>query len=168
MEYVILASIAGLDDSILGKKIHVNFENLGTVDKAEFIDDIEGEWNFTIVFSDTSSATDIQVGKTIDGTNFMLDDINISPISMKMNYTVNGEVEMNEDNIGVPELKGVVLKDGTRIPYFMDGDATGYTDETYTSAYQICGYDRVLDVDQVAALLVLTEAGGEMVEISIQ
>lgn len=167
MEYMIQAGVVGLNDSMLGKTIHVNFKNLGTLSKAQFNSVVDGNWDFTIKLSDVSSAKDIQVGETIEGTGFVLDNINISPVSMQINYSVNEIPGMNEDDLGIPEVKGVVLKDGTRIPYLTDGGGTGYTDETMKSAYQISGYDRVIDVDQVAALIVWTDYDKEAIDIPI-
>lgn len=93
-------------------------------------------------------------------------DAEISPISMKVNYTTSAKSEMSEDEIGVPEVKGVILKDGTRIPYLTDGGSVGYTDDTH--AYNIFGYDRVIDVDEVQSLLILVKPGEEPVSVDIR
>lgn len=74
---------------------------------------------------------------------------------------------MNEDNSGISEVKGVVLKDGTRIPYLIDGSRVGYTDSTKSDAYQMAGYNQVINVDEVASLIVLTSYDNEKVEIPI-
>lgn len=54
-----------------------------------------------------------------------------------MNYAVNGEPKFHEDENGVPDFCGVVLTDGTRLPYIANGGMTGYTDEGMTSAFAI-------------------------------
>ena len=66
----------------------------------------------------------------------------------------------------IPEMKGVILKDGTRIPYLADGGNVGYTDATH--AYHITGYDRVVDVDEIQSLLLLVKPGEEPVSVDIQ
>lgn len=167
MEYIIQASIAKENDSLLGKTIHVNFKNLGTFSKGEFTSAVEGNWNFEIILSDVSSSQDIKVSQKVEGTGFVMEDISISPISIKVNYSVIEAPEENEDDLGIPDVKGVVLKDGTKIPYLTDGGGTGYTDSTKSHAYQIAGYDRVVDVDEIAALIVLTSYENEKVEIPI-
>lgn len=50
LEFVLTARTSGQSMSLVGQKIHVNFENLGTVSKAAFESDteVEGNWNFTI------------------------------------------------------------------------------------------------------------------------
>ena len=167
MEYIIRASIANLNDSLLGKTMHVNFKNLGTLSKAEFTLAVEGNWNFEMVLPDVSSARDIKVGQEVDGTSFVMENISISPISMKVNYSVSEAPEVKDDELGIPEVKGVVLKDGTRIPYLIGGGSVGYTDSTKSDAYQMAGYDQVIDVDEIAALIVLTSYENDKVEIPI-
>lgn len=167
MEYIIEASVADENDSLLGKTIHVNFKNLGTLSKAEFTPVVEGEWNFEISLSDVSAAQEIEVGKKVIGTGFEIENIDISPISIKVNYSVTEAPEEKEDEPGIPEVKGVVLKDGTKIPYLIGGSMIGYTDSARTGAYQIAGFERVIDVDEIAALIVLTPYENEKAEIPI-
>ena len=85
---------------------------------------------------------------------------------MKVNYETSTKTEMNEDEIGVPEITGVVLKDGTSIPYLTTGGSVGYTDDTHV--YNISGYDRVVDVDEIKSLLILVEPGEEPVSVDSQ
>lgn len=167
MEYIIQASVVDENDTFLGKTMHIDFKNLGTLSKAEFIPAVEGNWNFEINLSDVSSSKNIQVGQKVEGTDFTIENINISPISMKVNYSVSTALAGNEDDFGIPEVQGVILKDGTRIPYLIDGGSLGYTDSSKCNAYQIAGFDRVIDVDEVAALIILTSYENEKVEISI-
>ncbi|MDE7178611.1 MAG: DUF4179 domain-containing protein [Lachnospiraceae bacterium] len=167
LEYIIQASVVDENDSFLGKTMHVEFKNLGTLSKAAFTPVVEGNWNFTISLSDVSSSQKIEVGQKVEGTDFTMEDIDISPISMKVNYSVSAAPEEHEDDLGIPEVVGVVLKDGTRILYLTNGGAVGYTDSSKTSAYQMAGYDRVIEVDEVAALIVRISSKDEKVEISI-
>ena len=88
MEYIIRANVANENDSFLGKTIHVGFKNLGTLSKAAFTPVLEGNWNFDITLPDVSSSQTIQVGKKVEGTEFTIDHISISPISMRVNYSV--------------------------------------------------------------------------------
>ena len=167
MEYVIQASIVNESDSLLGKTMHVKFKNLGSHLKAGFISAMEGNWNFEITLSDVNLTRNIKVGQEVEGTDFVMEDIIISPISMRVNYSVSKAPETKEDDIGIPEVRGVVLKDGTKIPYLTNGGATGYTDSTMSNAYQMAGYTRVIDVDEITALIVLTSSGNKKVEIPI-
>lgn len=167
MEYFIQASIVDKNDSFLGKTMHVGFKNLGTLSKAAFTPAVEGNWNFEIRLPDVSSARAIQIGRQVEGTDFMMESISISPVSIKVDYSVSKAPVIKEDDLGIPEVKGVILKDGTRIPYLMNAGAMGYTDNSMHYAYQMAGYNRVIDVDEVAALIVLTSYDGENVEIPL-
>ena len=164
MEYMIRASIVDKNDSFLGKTLHVEFKNLGTFSKGTFTPAVDGNWNFEINLSDVSSTQNIKVGQKVEGTGFTMEDINISPISIKVNYSVSAAPIEKEDDLGIPEVKGVVLKDGTRIPYLTNPGRLGYTDSSKSSAYQIAGFARVLDIDEMAALIVLTSYENEKVE----
>lgn len=167
MEYIIQASAADKNDSLLGKTLHVAFKDLGTFSKAAFIPAVEGVWNFELNLSDVSSTRNIKVGKKVEGTGFTMEDISISPISIQVNYSVSEAPTEKEDDLGIPEVKGVVLKDGTRISYLANPGRLGYTDNNKSNAYQIAGFARVVDVDEIAALIVLTSHENEKVEIPL-
>ena len=169
LEYFIQAHIAEAGDTMLGKTVKVDFKNLGTLYKAEFTDGVEGDWNFEITLPSVSSAKEFDVNKAIDGTSFTLTKLEISPVSLNATYTTDNAPEANQDDLGVPCVKGVVLKDGSRIPYLTDGGSIGYTDDSKTEAYNILGYDRVIDVDNVKALIISpTGNTSDTVEVDIQ
>lgn len=166
LEYVIQAFVTDETERILGKKIKIEFENLGTLYKAGFTHDIDGVWSFEMTLPDISSAKYFAINKQLEGTDFSVDDALISPVSIKVNYSTTAMPEIHEDELGVPEIQGVVLKDGTRLPYLTNGGSVGYAGETH--AYNIAGYDRVIDVDMVKSLLISIEPGQEPVAVDIQ
>ena len=167
MEYIIQASVVDKNDSFLGKTMHVEFKDLGTLSKAAFTPAVDGDWKFEINLSDVSSSQNIKIGQKVEGTDFTMENIDFSPISMKVNYSVSAAPEIKEDDLGIPEVQGVVLKDGTRIPYLTNGGELGYTDSSKSNAYQMAGFDRVVDVDEIAALIVLISDKNEKVEVPI-
>lgn len=169
LEYFIQAHIAEAGDTMLGKTVKVDFKNLGSLHKTEFTDGVEGDWNFEITLPSVSSAKEFDVNKAIDGTSFTLTKLEISPVSLNATYTTDNAPEANQDDLGVPCVKGVVLKDGSRLPYLTDGGSIGYTDDSKTEAYNILGYDRVIDVDNVRALIISpTGNTSDTVEVDIQ
>lgn len=169
LEYFIQAHIAEAGDTMLGKTVKVDFKNLGSLHKTEFTDGVEGDWNFEITLPSVSSAKEFDVNKAIDGTSFTLTKLEISPVSLNATYTTDNAPEANQDDLGVPCVKGVVLKDGSRLPYLTDGGSIGYTDDSKTEAYNILGYDRVIDVDNVKALIISpTGNTSDTVEVDIQ
>ena len=169
LEYFIQAHIAEAGDTMLGKTVKVDFKNLGSLYKTEFTDGVEGDWNFEITLPSVSSAKEFDVNKAIDGTSFTLTKLEISPVSLNATYTTDNAPEVNQDDLGVPCVKGVVLKDGSRLPYLTDGGSIGYTDDSKTEAYNVFGYDRVIDVDNVKALIISpTGNTSDTVEVDIQ
>lgn len=169
LEYFIQAHIAEAGDTMLGKTVKVDFKNLGSLYKTEFTDGVEGDWNFEITLPSVSSAKEFDVNKAIDGTSFTLTKLEISPVSLNATYTTDNAPEANQDDLGVPCVKGVVLKDGSRLPYLTDGGSIGYTDDSKTEAYNVFGYDRVIDVDNVKALIISpTGNTSDTVEVDIQ
>lgn len=166
LQYVITAMVSDYDQSLLGETLHVDLENLGTAYKAEFTGEVEGTWDFALNLSDVSATTNISLSQKIEGTPMILDSIDISPVSIKLNYSVEGEVKIENDDNGVPNFCGVVLKDGTRLPFMSNGGMSG-VDETRSKAYDISAFDRVIDIDQVVSILVHTESGADMIEIPI-
>ena len=169
LEYFIQAHITEAGDTMLGKTVKVDFKNLGTLYKTEFTDGVEGDWNFEITLPSVSSAREFDVNKAIDGTSFTLTKLEISPVSLNATYTTDNAPEANQDDLGVPCVKGVVLKDGSRLPYLTDGGSIGYTDDSKTEAYNVFGYDRVIDVDNVKALIISpTGNTSDTVEVDIQ
>ena len=72
-----------------------------------------------------------------------------------------------EGENGIPLFSGVILKDGTRLPYIADMGILDYTDDTLRAAYQKRAFDRVIDPEQVASLLFMTEPGTGLVEVPI-
>jgi hypothetical protein len=65
----------------------------------------------------------------------------------------NGQTEVYTQWQDAPALTGVRLKDGTLIPYIVDGGGAGYMEETGDTYIQRRGLNRVIDVQQVDALL---------------
>ena len=169
LEYFIQAHIAEAGDTMLGKTVKVDFKNLGSLYKTEFTDGVEGDWNFEITLPSVSSAKEFDVNKAIDGTSFTHTKLEISPVTLNATYTTDNAPEANQDDLGVPCVKGVVLKDGSRLPYLTDGGSIGYTDDSKTEANNILGYDRVIDVDNVKALIISpTGNTSDTVEVDIQ
>ena len=171
LEYVIqIQSIDGLNQ-ILGNTLHVEFSALGIYGgKADFDKMVEGTWNFELLLPSTSNAQTITVNKDVPESNFTITTIDISPVSITVNYKVNGKVEAEDDCLGIPEFTGFVMKDGTRLPYVGNGGSTGFTDET--DEYAVCAscFDRVIDISEVQSLLLWpTDCGGvDQVEVEIQ
>lgn len=166
LEYVASIGVADWKDSLLGKTIVCKLKDLGTLYKTRFTLAKEGNWDFEIKLPDVSTASNIKVAKGIENTPFTVDDVELSPISIKINYSVNGEVTFKEDTNQVPQLFGVILKDGKKISFLGDAGGTGYN-EAMTEAYTLSSFVQVIEPDQVQAII-LRNDDGEQIEIPIR
>lgn len=166
LEYVASIGVADWKDSLLGKTIVCKLKDLGTLYKTRFTLAKEGNWDFEIKLPDVSTASNIKVAKGIENTPFTVDDVELSPISIKINYSVNGEVTFKEDTNQVPQFFGVILKDGKKISFLGDAGGTGYN-EAMTEAYTLSSFVQVIDPDQVQAII-LRNDDGEQIEIPIR
>lgn len=171
LEYVIqIQAVDGLN-TILGNTLHVEFSSLGIYPgKAEYEAQVKGNWSFELQLPTTSNAQTITVNKDVPESNFTITTIDISPVSITVNYKVNGKVEASEDGTGIPSFTGFVMKDGTRLPYVGNGGSSGFTDETEEHAVCASCFDRVIDISEVQSLLLgPTDCGGvDQVEVEIQ
>jgi len=167
LQYVWTVS-AGMDKgALIGKPIHVELKNLGTVDRTgNFTPDVEGTWAFDFTLPGSSSAKDVELDASLGDTGATVSKAEISPVSLYVEMNFPRQVEMTEyldDGNGqtevytqwqdAPALTGVRLKDGTLIPYIVDGGGAGYMEETGDTYIQRRGLNRVIDVQQVDALL---------------
>lgn len=161
LEYVASFSVADQDESLLGQTIYCNFEDIGTLKKTRFTLGKSGEWDFEIKLPDVSTAKKITVGKSVENTPFTVDDIELSPISIRVNYSVNGKVTIHEDSNQVPQFHGVVFKDGRKFAFLGDAGSSGYNDDM-TSAYVLSSFVQVIEPDQVQSILLRTDDGTEI------
>ena len=161
LEYVMTLYKTDPDESLLGQTLHVHFENLGTVEKTEFMNGIGGTWEFDIPVSGKDAAKSCELNTALENVNVTVRSAAISPISIRVDYEVTGELQTQEDDNGLPNVGGVVLKDGSRVLYLLNGGQSGYQKGSDTHAYLLATFDRVIDVDQVQSLLFRLHAGDQ-------
>ena len=161
LEYVMTLYKTDPDESLLGQTLHVHFENLGTVEKTEFMDGIGGTWEFDIPISGKDAAKSCELNTALENVNVTVRSAAISPISIRVDYEVTGELQVQEDDNGLPTVGGVVLKDGSKVLYLLNGGQSGYQKGSDTQAYLLATFDRVIDVDQVQSLLFRLHAGDQ-------
>ena len=163
LEYVMTLYKTDTDpeESLLGQTIHVLLKNLGTVKKAEFMNGIGGTWEFDIPVSGKDAAKSWELNTALKNANVTVLSAAISPISIRVDYEVTGELQVQEDDNGLPNVGGVVLKDGSRVLYLLNGGQSGYQKGSDMQAYLLATFDRVIDVDQVQSLLFRLHAGDQ-------
>ena len=163
LEYVMTLYKTDTDpeESLLGQTIHVLLKNLGTVKKTEFMNEIDGTWKLDIPVDGKDTAKSFELNTVLENANITVLSAAISPISIRVDYEVTGELQTQEDDNGLPEVSGVVLKDGSRLLYLFNGGQSGYQEGSDTQAYLMAAFDRVIDVDQVQSLLFRLHAGDQ-------
>ncbi len=163
LEYVMTLYKTDTDpeESLLGQTIHVLLKNLGTVKKTEFMNEIDGTWKFDIPVNGKDTAKSFELNTVLENANITVLSAAISPISIRVDYEVTGELQKQEDDNGLPAVSGVVLKDGSRLLYLFNGGQSGYWEGSDTQAYLLATFDRVIDVDQVQSLLFRLHAGDQ-------
>ena len=163
LEYVMTLYKTDTDpeESLLGQTIHVLLKNLGTVKKTEFMNEIDGTWKFDIPVNGKDTAKSFELNTVLENANITVLSAAISPISIRVDYEVTGELQTQEDDNGLPNVGGVVLKDGSKVLYLLNGGQSGYQKDSDTHAYLLATFDRVIDVDQVQSLLFRLHAGDQ-------
>ena len=160
LEYVMTLYKTDPEEILLGQTIHVLLKNLGTVKKAEFMNGMGGTWKFDIPVNGKDTAKSFELNTVLENANITVLSAAISPISIRVDYEVTGELQTQEDDNGLPEVNGVVLKDGSLL-YLGNGGQSGYQEGSDTHAYLMTAFDRVIDVDQVQSLLFQLHAGDQ-------
>lgn len=165
MEYVMLLMAPGQDDSFIGKSLHLEFRNLGTLSKAEFTPDIDATWAFDLTLQGSDKVKTCELSEVLGDSSATVIDAEISPISLSVSYDMplrmqeidavgeDGETIKSSTFIEAPRLTGVRLKDGTLLTQLTGGGFEGYPDgskQIYQVSYATAS---VIEPDQVDALL---------------
>ena len=150
-----------------GKQLHVELENLGTVAKAQYFPDIEGSWILDMSLGGADTAKYIETNEKLGDTETIVTGVELSPVSMRVTYDFpkteprmeefedeNGEIQTVAWPAQPPFAFGIRLKDGTVMKYISAGsESTGYTSEEGQEYVVSFPLDRVIDPDQVEAVL---------------
>ena len=150
-----------------GKQLHVELENLGTVAKAQYFPDIEGNWILDMSLGGADTAKYIETNEKLGDTETIVTGVELSPVSMRITYDFpkteprmeefedeNGEIQTIAWPAQPPFAFGIRLKDGTVMKYISAGsESTGYTSEEGQEYVVSFPLDRVIDPDQVEAVL---------------
>ena len=179
MEYHLTMYALGEKGALLNKKVHIELENLGIAEKAEYVNKVTGKWAFDIDLQGFDETKEVAVNIPLGDTGATVIEAEISPISIGATYNfprTTETVELQEDEareialaagieveevetttevpLDPPRLMGVKMKDGTLYPYiYMGPGGGGYMDENSDVCYTRFAIDRILDASQVEALL---------------
>lgn len=165
MEYMVMLH-SDVRGYFVGKNIHVELHNLGTVAKAEYLGtEIEDTWTFDWNLKGKDSMKEYRMQEMLGDSGAMVKKVELSPVSIHVEYdfprqTVTEEgVNENGESISAeffaepPMFMGMKMKDGTLYPWLANGGSMGYGDGN-TDIYSVTfALDRVIDLDQVESLL---------------
>lgn len=177
IEYIVTLFSYDLDKVLLGGTVHVTLQNLGTDYPAIFETAVDGKWEFDIPLKGKDSSKYYTVNAYLEDTNAFLTNVEISPISLRMNMDFQRESETmtfkDEDGnsreknvLSCPPLfYGVRLEDSTLLPLTRYAGYDYYTDDELEHYGWMLTFTQVMDVDQADALLFLKneEQEGEIV-----
>lgn len=160
-EYRLTLTHTADKDYFMGKPIHLELHNLGTAEKEDLTNVIDATWSFDWVLEGSSEKKEYDLNASIGDTGVTVKHVEISPISLNVTYDFPKKIYNKMDNssgmLFFPD--GVRLKDGTELKTIYLGPGTnGYISENeYFIAFPV---DRILDTDEIDALLVRKGADG--------
>lgn len=166
MEYTMLLANCDEPGYFVGKPIHLELCNLGTVHKAAFTPDIDATWTFDFILQGSDKVRECRLSEMLGDSGATVVEAQISPISLYVAYDMplqmqaidgvdeNGQPIQSTTFVEAPHLTGVRLKDGT----LLDGITTGGGSEGYmsddTNLYEaVFATGSIIDPEQVDALL---------------
>lgn len=152
----------------INKPIHLELNNIGTLSKAEYYNEITGTWSFDWDLQGSEDMKECTLNVPLGDTDATVVKAEITPISLRAEYefprrkkTVIALDENGEEisllwDADPPALTGIKMKDGTLYPFIsMGADCTGYESEDSDIYTMTLPIDRIIDVDQVESLLFL-------------
>lgn len=171
LEYHMTLAKSGEKGFFVEKPIHVEFNNLGTVEKAEYFPVLDGTWELDWTLGGADTSKTYEMNEMLGDTGAMVKEIEISPVSFHITYEFprteikkevtfeDGRTETFINYEEAPWAAGVKLKDGTLLNMLYGGPGTkGFVDETTNTYVVAYAFDRVIDVDEVESVLFVKDA----------
>ena len=157
MEYHILLDSEGKKGFLQGKKLAVEFGDLGVYD--DYLDikvDNDGNWRFEWELGGDSTSVTKETHTVLEDTGAVVTECEVSPISIRAVLDISGAKNMTSDE-KYAVLSGVKLTDGTMLTDIVDaGNENTNTSGEYELLFTT---NRILDVSQVESLLFWKNAG---------
>lgn len=152
----------------INQPIHVELQNLGTVDKAAHQSDVKGIWTFDWTLEGSPEIKKCDLNVPLGDSGALAARVELSPISLMVEYQFphqkkqemyqdeNGQEKIGAFDAEPPQLTGVRMKDGTIYSNIYRGPgSSGYESEESSVYRTVFAIDRILDVEQVESLLFL-------------
>lgn len=149
--YLMCVSSHNIDDNMLGQTLYIKFTCLAESWKTQIVSSVDSEWNIKLKLPTQSTSVHIEILKEIAGSPYFLESIDLSPVSIRLNYT------NTESGGSVPFFVGVVLTDGSILGINNDSLNGMNEQNVYTNVY----FSQVIDPDNVSALLIYPSSESE-------
>ena len=170
-ELVYIISLWSDDFSLIGRTIRVELTDLGIGNRGEVDVVFPGDWTFEWELKGSAKALDVTgLNVPIGKTGSVFTSVHLSPIhvQMTMNVPRNPNAQEEDDTLE-PYFYGIRLKDGTEYLCIAEGGSSGYLERDSDAFRQLSMLNRIIDPEQVEALLFTGPAGAaEMMEVKIQ
>lgn len=157
MEYHIILDSGGKKGFLNGKRLSVEFGDLGVYD--DYLDmkvDNDGTWRFEWELSGDSTSVTRETHTVLGDAGAVVIECEASPISIRAVLDISGAKNMTSDE-KYAVLSGVKLKDGTMLT---DITESGNENTNTAGEYELLfTTNRILDVSQVESLLFWKNAG---------
>ena len=159
MEYIISVMKNFEESSLIGKKVHVELENLGAHDRYSraFRKEVEAVWSFDFTLEGSEQVRSKVMSQPLGDSGATVTKVELSPISFYVEYDCPDRIKMQGGKATInvdpaPPLVGVRLKDGTLITGAMAGASEGNVldDDKYVYYGTI---NRIIDPQEVDTLL---------------
>ena len=148
--YVAADTVNGKENTLSGKTLHVSLNDLGTAGKAEIKEQVsDGNWEFDIPLDSTGQVVVYDLQTEPDSSKAVtVEHVTISPVSIRIEYSVNNSIDLTKDADAIPLFSGVVLKDGTVLEGIGGIGATGFADTERTKAFSDDQLTTVIDPNE--------------------
>ena len=178
MEFMVDLLSSGDGEDFIGKTLHVCFRNLGTVEKAAFVPDLEGVWEFDVELKGSDERKNFTLSEELGDSGATVTYAEISPISIAVTYQFaaeeiempavdqDGNAYMAKDYDEPPMISGVRLKDGTYLTGLFGGGKSGWEDLEKGIYRSVISTNRIIDTSQVDALLFIKSYPEQDVDLS--
>lgn len=162
----------------IGKTLHVCFTNLGMTKKAGFTPKMEGVWEFDVELKGSDKKKNFTLSEALGDSGATVTHAELSPVSIEVIYQFGAEeieVEavdqdgneyMAKDYAEPPMISGVRLKDGTYLTGIMGAGRFGWVDLEEGIYHAVFSLSRIINTDEVDALLFVKSYPEENVELS--
>lgn len=157
--YLLKVSGHNINKNMLGRPVYIKLVNLCEIYKCDIVNGTDREWSFYLDMPTESTSVHYDIDTHLDGTSLNLDSIEISSISVRLNYTIEGGDSVSS----MPKFAGVVLKDGTVLGVGDDAHNASGGGKSYSNCYFV----RAIDPEKVDSIIIIPDTDNPSESLNI-